>query len=121
MLRFKKSPQGHRVWVSPNYTVSGVLLTIPHSLPISNLRNVKVELGVVCTVANLGFAVGDIVFNPMYKPTGAAYWVALTPCISLTDIKAGISRDGVALWRKDTGIFTGITIGNWQIFARVTY
>jgi hypothetical protein len=68
----------------------------------------------VCKIANLGYAVNDIVVAPAVMTSGS-FGVAVTTTSTQLNIRFGSSAGAIAIGAKATGVYTAIVAADWKI------
>jgi hypothetical protein len=115
--------QAARVWgytsAATTLPAAGAVLTFTHGLGAKPTRWL---VTLVCTTANVGYAVGDELELPAMDITSGGYVSNGTTFVNATTIK--IAKSSIADWTVTTGTGGGagaaITNASWRIVARAS-
>lgn len=103
------------LFVSAGQTISAAgALTLAHGFTGGHIPNL-VRLVLVCTTAELGYAIGERLELPAGVANAANRGVSITCDATNVYVKFGSDAAPISIIRKDTGASAQITLANWVL------
>lgn len=118
-----KEKAGNRCWISDDYAIaSSVRIIVSHNLNLSRPEHAKAEALLICTVANNGYSVGDIITRWTWSDN-TNFPAPGTQCdITPNTVETVGPRTGSAYPRHKTGAADATaSISNFKIRFKIWY